>query len=75
MRASLSNLEEKLAQIRIGRGDPKLFEQLFVPKINTIISEIAEVTAKSSREMIIKPFDVKDREPTMNAINACNLEV
>ena len=64
-----------MTRIKVGRGDPKLFDQIYVPGKKTNLSEIAEIIPKNSQELIVKPFDPKDVNLTMAALNTCSLQV
>ncbi len=77
MQKAINSLENKLLNIRAGRANPAMLNNIMVPCYGTLspIQSLANITVPEARQLMIKPFDrnwLKDME---RAINEANLGI
>lgn len=75
MSKPLKFFEESLQKIKIGRGDPRIFDELYVASKKDHLINLAQVMMKNSNELTIKPFDEDDVDQIITAINLANINV
>jgi ribosome recycling factor len=75
MESSMKAFENNLQRISIGRGDPRIFDQIYVQSKHTTLSSIAQIIPKNANEITIKPFDPKDIEDTLTALNMSEIKI
>ena len=75
MDATMKGFETNLQKISIGRGDPRLFDKIYVPNKHTELSNIAQIIPKNANELSIKPFDPKDLEAALAALNLSEMKI
>ena len=75
MEMSLKHFESHLQKISVGRGDPRMFDKLYVQAKHTELSNLACVTPVNANEISIKPFDVEDVENVLLALNTSSIKM
>lgn len=75
MDSAVKSFEVSLQKISIGRGDPKMFDSIYIPSKKTELASLAQITPKNANELTIKPFDPADIETILSALNSSELRV
>ncbi len=77
MRAVVDFLKEDLKNIRTGRANPSLLDNVYVEVYGSKmkIRDIANVTVPESRQLLITPFDASNVNAIAKAIDAANLNL
>lgn len=75
MEATMEWLHNQLEKVKLGRGDPRVFDNVTVHSKKTILSNIAQIIPRSANELLVKPFDSKDLDDVLTALSASDLNV
>ncbi|OMJ66903.1 hypothetical protein SteCoe_36098 [Stentor coeruleus] len=75
MDTSIKNFENSLQKVTIGRGDPRIFDKVYVQQKHTNLANIAQIIPKNANEITIKPFDSSDIEDILTALNLSEIRV
>jgi len=75
MRASLSHLSEELKQVRTGRAQPGLVEELPVEAYGTVqpLKGLASVAVPEPRQLLITPWDKSTLKAIEKAVQSSDL--
>ena len=74
MQKSIVTFEHNLQKLTIGRGDPRVFDELYVPSKKAYLSSLAQVVLKNANEVLVKPFDAKDVDGTIAALHSSDIK-
>ena len=77
MQKSLSNLLEEFSMIRAGRANPKLLDKVSVSYYGqeTPIRNVANISVKEGRTIVIQPYDRNLLRDISKAIQASNIGI
>ncbi|CAG9322939.1 unnamed protein product [Blepharisma stoltei] len=75
MAKPLKHFEECLQRVTLSRGDPRIFDELYVTSKHDNLSNLAQVAMRNASEVSIKPFDAANTDAIITAIQAANLNV
>ena len=77
MQKSLSNLLEEFSMIRAGRANPKLLDKISVSYYGqeTPIRNVANISVKEGRTIVIQPYDRTLLKEISKAIQASNIGI
>lgn len=75
MSATVKLFEGNLHKISVGRGDPRVFDEVYVPAKHATLSEISQIIPKNANEITVKPFDPKDVEAALAALNSSEIRM
>lgn len=77
MQKSLDNLLEEFSMIRAGRANPKLLDKIAVSYYGqeTLIRNVANISVKEGRTIVIQPYDKTLLREIFKAIQASNIGI
>ena len=77
MQKSLDNLLEEFSMIRAGRANPKLLDKVAVSYYGqeTLIRNVANISVKEGRTIVIQPYDRSLVREISKAIQASNIGI
>ena len=77
MQKSLDNLLEEFSMIRAGRANPKLLDKIAVSYYGqeTLIRNVANISVKEGRTIVIQPYDKTLLREISKAIQASNIGI
>ena len=77
MQATITNLKERLINIRAGRANPSMLNGIMVSYYGTPtpIQSVANLTVPEAKELFVKPYDRSTLKDIERAINEANIGI
>mmetsp|Transcript_9485 Transcript_9485/g.18307 ORF Transcript_9485/g.18307 Transcript_9485/m.18307 type:complete len:216 (-) Transcript_9485:310-957(-) len=72
---SIDWLEGQFHNLKLGRADPRVYEEIIVPSTHTSLKTLGQAIPRNATEVMFKVFDVKNADKVVDALKASNLQV
>lgn len=75
MLRSISWLEGQLNNLKVGRSDPRIYEEVIVPSTHVSLKTLGQAIPRSVSEVMFKVFDATNADKVIDALKASNLQI
>jgi ribosome recycling factor len=75
MHKAIEWLESQLLNLKVGRADPRVYEEVIVPSSHVSLKTLGQAIPRSTNEVMFKVFDAKNSDNVIDALKASTLQV